>query len=107
MIQVGTCSWTEKSLIQSGEFYPKTVNTAEFRLKFYAEHFNVVEVDSTYYAIPTKGNSFLWAERTPEDFVFHIKAYGVLTGHAVDPGHCPRISLLNYPSRTRGRSGSM
>jgi uncharacterized protein YecE (DUF72 family) len=44
MIRVGTCSWTEKSLIQSGEFYPKAVRTAESRLKFYAEHFNSVAV---------------------------------------------------------------
>ena len=89
MIQVGTCSWAEKSLIQSGEFYPKTVRTAESRLKFYTERFNVVEVDSTYYAIPTKSNAFLWADRTPKGFVFHIKAYGVLTGHAVDPRTLP------------------
>jgi len=85
MIRVGTCSWTEKSLIKSGEFYPKTVRTAESRLRFYAEHFNTVEVDSTYYAIPAKGNAILWVERTPPDFIFHIKVYGVLTGHAVDP----------------------
>jgi uncharacterized protein YecE (DUF72 family) len=89
MIQVGTCSWAEKSLIQSGEFYPKTVRTAEARLKFYTERFNVVEVDSTYYAIPTKSNAFLWADRTSKGFVFHIKAYGVLTGHAVDPRTLP------------------
>jgi uncharacterized protein YecE (DUF72 family) len=89
MIRVGTCSWTEKSLIQSGEFYPKNARSAESRLKFYAEHFNVVEVDSTYYAIPSKSNAFLWADRTPRDFTFHIKVYGVLTGHAVDPRTLP------------------
>src|ERR1700690_235194 len=89
MISVGTCSWAEKSLIQSGEFYPKTARTAESRLKFYCEHFSTVEVDSTYYAIPTKQNAFLWADRTPKDFIFQIKVYGVLTGHAVDPRSLP------------------
>jgi uncharacterized protein YecE (DUF72 family) len=85
MLRIGTCSWTEKTLIQSGEFYPKGTKTAEARLKHYASHFNTVEVDSTYYAIPDLRNTHLWAYRTPEDFVFHIKVYGALTGHGVDP----------------------
>ena len=59
MIRVGTCSWTEKSLIQSGEFYPKGMKTAEDRLRYYSEHFDTVEVDSTYYAIPAKNNTLL------------------------------------------------
>ena len=75
MIHVGTCSWTEKSLVKSGEFYPKTVRTAESRLQFYCEHFDSVEVDSTYYAIPPKSNALLWAQRTPDNFIFHIKVY--------------------------------
>ena len=85
MIRVGTCSWTEKTLIQTGEFYPKTVKTAEERLRYYAGSFDTVEVDSTYYAIPDKANSYLWGDRTPENFIFHIKAYGALTGHGIDP----------------------
>jgi uncharacterized protein YecE (DUF72 family) len=40
MIQIGTCSWTEKTLLQSGEFYPKDVQTAEGRLRYYADHFD-------------------------------------------------------------------
>lgn len=51
-IHVGTCSWAEKSLIESGEFYPKEVSSAEERLKYYASNFDTVEADSTYYAIP-------------------------------------------------------
>lgn len=89
MIQIGTCSWTEKTLIQSGEFYPQDVRTAESRLRYYAEHFDTVEVDSTYYAIPAMQTTSLWAERTPQDFIFHIKAYGALTGHGVDPAALP------------------
>jgi uncharacterized protein YecE (DUF72 family) len=52
MIRAGTCSWTDKTLINSGEFYPKETSTAESRLRYYADHFDTVEVDSTYYAIP-------------------------------------------------------
>jgi uncharacterized protein YecE (DUF72 family) len=55
--------------------------TAAERLRFYAAQFPIVEVDSTYYAPPTARNAALWAERTPPDFVFDIKAFGLLTGH--------------------------
>ncbi len=102
MIRVGTCSWTEKTLIQSGEFYPKTVKTAEERLRYYASSFDTVEVDSTYYAIPDKGNTYLWVDRTPENFIFHIKAYGALTGHGIDPRTLPKdiFNLLSEKDKT-------
>ena len=80
-ILVGTCSWTDPTLIACGRFYPADVSSAEARLRFYAEHFPLVEVDSTYYAPPSERNARLWAERTPEGFVFDVKAYALLTGH--------------------------
>lgn len=90
MIRVGTCSWTEKTLIQSGEFYPQNVTSAEGRLRYYASHFDTVEVDSVYYAIPDQKTAWLWDVRTPAGFTFHIKAYGALTGHAIDPKTLPK-----------------
>jgi len=103
MITVGTCSWTEKTLIQSGEFYPRSVKTAEGRLRYYADHFNTVEVDSSYYAIPDRSNTSLWADRTPENFIFHIKVYGALTGHGIDPKTLPRDiqSTIPIPDREK------
>jgi uncharacterized protein YecE (DUF72 family) len=80
-ILVGSCSWTDPTLIASGRFYPAGVSSAETRLRYYAERFPIVEVDSTYYAPPTTRNSALWAARTPDDFVFNVKAYALLTGH--------------------------
>jgi len=80
-ILVGTCSWTDPTLIACGRFYPPGVNSAEGRLRFYAQQFPIVEVDSTYYAPPSERNSALWAARTPEGFVFNVKAYALLTGH--------------------------
>ena len=79
-ILVGTASWTDKSLLASG-WYPKGVDSAEERLRFYAEHFPLVEVDSTYYFPPSEKNSELWAERTPQNFTFNIKAFSLLTQH--------------------------
>lgn len=89
-IHVGTCSWADKSLIASGEFYPMGVSSAEERLKYYASQFDSVEVDSTYYAIPAVHTTGLWAERSPGSFLFHVKVYGALTGHGTDPRTLPK-----------------
>lgn len=80
-VLVGISSWTERTLIKSGSFYPKDVTSAEDRLKFYSSQFPVVEVDSTYYFPPSERNSALWASRTPTDFTFNVKAYSLLTNH--------------------------
>lgn len=101
MILTGTCSWTEKTLIQSSEFYPDNVRTSESRLRYYSEHFDTVEVDSTYYAIPDRKTAYLWVERTPDNFLFHIKAYGALTGHGVDPKTLPKDIADSLPSKDR------
>ena len=89
MIRIGTCSWAEKSLLESGEFYPPEARNAEARLRYYASRFDTVEVDSTYYAIPDPRTVWLWALRTDDNFVFHVKVYGALTGHAIDPRTLP------------------
>ncbi len=79
-ILVGTASSTDKSLLGSG-WYPKGASSAEDRLRFYAESFPLVEVDSTYYFPPSEKNSELWVERTPPGFTFNIKAFSLLTQH--------------------------
>ncbi len=84
MMRVGVCSWAEKTLVESGEFYPPQIRSAEARLRYYASCFDTVEVDSTYYAIPEQRTVWLWGARTPGTFTFHVKAYGALTGHAID-----------------------
>jgi uncharacterized protein YecE (DUF72 family) len=90
MILVGTASWTDKSLIDSGLFYPPTAKTAESRLKYYAQHFPIVEVDSSYYAIPVPQTAQLWAQRTPLNFVFNVKAFRLFTGHQTQPKVFPK-----------------
>lgn len=92
-ILVGTASWTDKSLIQSGRFYPPQVNTPEDRLRYYATQFPVVEVDSSYYAMPSDRNAQLWAERTPEAFVFDVKAFRLFTQHQTPPQALPKDIL--------------
>jgi len=79
-VRVGTASWTEPTLLRSG-WYPKDASSAEERLRYYASHFPLVEVDSTYYFPPAENVARLWAERTPKDFMFNIKAFSLLTQH--------------------------
>ena len=80
-ILVGTSSWTDKSLIDSGKFYPATAKSPEDRLRFYASRFPIVEIDSSYYGIPSIENAERWVERTPPNFVFNIKTYRLFTRH--------------------------
>ena len=80
-ILVGSCSWTDPTLISCGRFYPRGVSSAEARLRYYATRFPIVEVDATYYAPPSERNSRLWVQRTPDDFVFDVKAFALLTTH--------------------------
>src|ERR671937_10604 len=84
-ILIGTSSWTDKTLIKNGHFYPPDVKTAEKRLQFYSSQFPLVEVDSTYYFPPSEQNAALWIERTPKNFTFNIKAYSLLTNHPTRP----------------------
>ncbi len=78
---VGTASWTDKTLLACGRFYPTHAGSAEARLRYYASQFPIVEVDSSYFALPQAAHTALWAARTPPDFVFNIKAFRLFTGH--------------------------
>jgi uncharacterized protein YecE (DUF72 family) len=82
-VYYGTSSWTDKTLLASKRFYPPSAKSAADRLRYYAERFPLVEVDSTYYALPSERNAALWIERTPPHFVFNVKAFGLLTHHPV------------------------
>jgi len=77
---IGTCSWTDKTLLESG-FYPKQVKSSEQRLRYYATCFNTVEIDSIFYALPSLRNVLNWIERTPQDFLFGVKAFSLFTAH--------------------------
>jgi len=81
-VVVGTCSWTDKTMVE--RWYPSAVKTAEQRLRYYAERFDTVEVDSSFYGIPKPEFAPAWVRRTPPGFIFHVKAFGMLTGHDVD-----------------------
>ncbi len=80
-IRVGTCSFADDSLTKL--WYPREIRTGEARLRHYARHFDTVEIDSSYYTLPNATNAARWADRTPEGFLFHVKAFGMMTRHAM------------------------
>jgi uncharacterized protein YecE (DUF72 family) len=88
-VLVGTASWTDRTLVESG-WYPPEVKTPEQRLAYYASQFRLVEVDSTYYAMPAERTASLWAQRTPAGFTFDVKAFSLLTHHPTKPSALPK-----------------
>ncbi len=86
-VRLGTCSWADKGLLE--HWYPPGVTTSEARLRWYAERFDAVEVNASYSAIPTAASVARWADRTPPGFTFHVKAFGLMTGHRVRPEQLP------------------
>ena len=89
-IFIGTASWTDKTLIACKRFYPPGVASAEARLRYYAGQFPLVEVDSSYYALPSEANAQLWSERSPDGFVFNVKAFRLFTLHQTPLTALPR-----------------
>lgn len=77
-VQVGTCSWSDKSMAES--FYPAGMRPSE-QISYYAEHFPTVEINSSFYHMPSRRNAEAWLDRTPPGFTFHAKAYGPMTTH--------------------------
>jgi uncharacterized protein YecE (DUF72 family) len=75
--------------------------SAEARLRFYASVFDVVEVNSSYYAIPDVLTVRRWAERTPPGFVFHVKAWALMTGHHPREQSLPADIVRLISSRAR------
>jgi uncharacterized protein YecE (DUF72 family) len=100
-VRIGTCSWADEALTK--HWYPKDVKSAEDRLRYYAEHFSTVEVDSTYYRLPDRSMTERWAERTPDGFVMHVKAFGVMTRHPVKLEQLPTDLRDAAPTDERGR----
>ena len=99
-IRVGTCSWADETLTKI--WYPPGIRSGEDRLRYYAEHFDAVEANSTYYRLPDPHAAQLWAERTPAGFTMHVKAFGVMTRHPVKLQQLP-TDLRDVPTDDRGR----
>lgn len=104
---VGTCSWTDASLVKDSDFYPARARSAEDRLQYYQSQFDVVEVDSSYYTMPSHVNSKLWVERTRPDFIFDIKAFRLFTGHQTPVNTLPADIRRDLPAAIAHRKANL
>lgn len=80
-VRIGTCSFADEALQK--HFYPKGLRTGRDQLPYYSQHFDTVEIDSTFYRLPSRENVEKWASWTPDGFVFHFKAFAPITRHPV------------------------
>jgi uncharacterized protein YecE (DUF72 family) len=78
-ILVGTSSWADPGFVK--DWYPKGM-PARDRLAWYAQRFEYVEVNSSFYAIPAQKTVARWAEITPTEFVFDVKLHRLLSRHS-------------------------
>lgn len=78
-VLVGTSSWADPGFVQ--EWYPPDL-AARDRLAWYAERFDAVEVNSSFYALPSHAAAGRWVELTPPGFTFDLKLHRLLSRHS-------------------------
>src|SRR2546423_4473479 len=78
-ILVGTASWSDPGFV--ADWYPKGLPASQ-RLAWYAERLNLVELNSSFYAIPRQQQVEGWCRQTPDGFVFDVKLHKLLSRHS-------------------------
>lgn len=99
-IVVGTSSWADPGFI--AEWYPKGLAQRD-QLPYYAERFDGVEVNSTYYAVPSRTVVRRWADVTPEDFTFDLKLHQAMSRHSAEVSSLPTALRDRVDTTPRGR----
>mgnify|MGYP001257975161 CR=1 FL=1 len=99
-IVVGTSSWADPGFVE--HWYPPGLPERE-RLPFYAERFEAVELNSSFYAIPARRSVERWAELTPEGFRFDVKLHKLLSHHAAQLKELPPDLREGAETTSRGR----
>src|SRR5919205_320487 len=97
-ILVGTSSWADPGFVK--EWYPRGMPARE-RLPWYAKHFETVELNSSFYAVPDRTNVHKWVDETPDGFVFDVKAHRLLSRHSAQVESLP--PELREDAQTTGR----
>lgn len=104
VIRVGTCSWTDPTLLESGWYPERVAKDAEARLRYYAERFPIVENDAAYYALPDPKQAVLWRDRTPDGFTMSFKAYAPITTHPTETRRLPKDIREALPTKAREKT---
>ncbi len=87
-VRIGTASWSEPEFVKAG-WYPAGLAAGK-RLPFYAHHFDMVELNSSFYAMPAPRMCAKWVEETPDDFLFDVKCFRLLSRHATKADVLPK-----------------
>ncbi|CAN5433646.1 DUF72 domain-containing protein [soil metagenome] len=99
-ILVGTASWSDPGFVE--RWYPPKMPAGE-RLPWYAQHFAMVEVNSTFYAVPERRRVERWSRATPDDFVFNVKLHRLLSRHAATLKSLPPALQRNAAADAKGK----
>jgi uncharacterized protein YecE (DUF72 family) len=99
-IAIGTSSWADPGFVE--EWYPGGLPARE-RLSYYAERFEAVEVNSTFYAVPAESTVRRWVEQTPDGFTFDIKLHRLLSRHSAPLDSLPKDLRDGADTTSRGR----
>jgi uncharacterized protein YecE (DUF72 family) len=107
-IRVGTSSWADPGFVK--EWYPPKLPAKE-RLPWYARHFELVELNSSFYAVPDRNVVHGWVEITPERFSFDVKAHRALSRHSapvesLERPLAERLVEETQPLRDAGKFGT-
>jgi uncharacterized protein YecE (DUF72 family) len=99
-ILVGTASWSDPGFVE--RWYPPKLPTGD-RLPWYAQHFEMVEVNSTFYAVPEMRLVERWTRATPDDFTFHIKLHRLLSRHSATVKSLPPALQRSVTADAKGK----
>ncbi len=99
-ILVGTASWSDPGFVE--RWYPPKLPAGE-RLPWYAQHFTMVEVNSSFYAVPERRLVERWDHATPDDFVFNVKLHRLLSRHAATLKSLPPALQRSAAADAKGK----
>jgi uncharacterized protein YecE (DUF72 family) len=99
-ILVGTSSWADPGFVK--EWYPPKL-AAGGRLRWYAERFSYVELNSSFYAVPDRTNVHKWVDDSPDGFVFDVKVHRLLSRHSATLDSLPPDLREDAQTTDRGR----
>jgi len=99
-ILVGTSSWADPGFVK--DWYPRGMKAGD-RLPWYAQRFETVELNSSFYAVPERSTVSRWAQVTPEDFTFDVKLHRLLSRHSAGLDSLPPDLRADARTTARGR----
>src|SRR5436190_10383777 len=95
-ILTGTASWTDPGFV--ADWYPQKLPASQ-RLRWYADHFDFVEVNATFYALPVERVVQRWCDETPSSFLFDIKLPKLLSRHSMQAKFLPPDLRSRVPQK--------